>query len=585
MIVSETSIQSWLALQRQLIPGLLHAYVNLEGTSVEQQAITVTHPADLARSKELVLAAKLTVASKSPVTSVIKNKPDQASILRIAYPLSLGKSANGALVVEVIATMEKQNALIKVIGWGERWLVFALENFYKKTPVTSYKQILEGALEQPSYDDSVAFMLALLPTKVGCTRIAIGHLQKNQIQIEAISDVSSLDTRSSRVTCIRDAMQEAHDIGQTVVWVNNHENTTGAPKHSQLANVGNLEAVCTVPLNVRSTRGSVFCFEFVRPVDSAQKTIEGCDEAASILNPALELQYEHKRNWWRRQYSLLHHGLSSLIDPKSRSKNAVVACFCLLTCFFLLSQAEYQVKAEAVLEGAIQRAVVAPFDGFISKASYQASHTVSKGDILAQLDDRELKGQLRKLASEGAEYEKQHNHALASLDHVEAKIIEAKYQQLNAEQSMLAEQLERTRLRAPLDGVIISGDWSRKLGVPVNKGDLLFQVAPLDQYRVNLLVSDKDISQLEIGQTGKLVLTSLPKERLSFRVSSISTVSEGESGQPVFRVDGSLADTIGNYRPGMQGVARVSVGERRRLWIWTHKLTDWLTLRFWQLRP
>jgi hypothetical protein len=35
----------------------------------------------------------------------------------------------------------------------------------------------------------------------------------------------------------------------------------------------------------------------------------------------------------------------------------------------------------------------------------------------------------------------------------------------------------------------------------------------------------------------------------------------------------------------MEGVAKVKVGERRRGWIWTHRLTDWLRLKLWRWWP
>jgi hypothetical protein len=38
-------------------------------------------------------------------------------------------------------------------------------------------------------------------------------------------------------------------------------------------------------------------------------------------------------------------------------------------------------------------------------------------------------------------------------------------------------------------------------------------------------------------------------------------------------------------RPGMEGVGKVAIGERRLIWIWTHKLIDWVRLAFWSWMP
>jgi hypothetical protein len=35
-------------------------------------------------------------------------------------------------------------------------------------------------------------------------------------------------------------------------------------------------------------------------------------------------------------------------------------------------------------------------------------------------------------------------------------------------------------------------------------------------------------------------------------------------------------------RPGMEGVAKIDIGRRRLIWIWTHSLFDWLRVWTWQ---
>ncbi len=39
------------------------------------------------------------------------------------------------------------------------------------------------------------------------------------------------------------------------------------------------------------------------------------------------------------------------------------------------------------------------------------------------------------------------------------------------------------------------------------------------------------------------------------------------------------------FRPGMEGVAKIDIDRRRLAWIWGHRLTDWLRLALWSVRP
>ena len=60
--------------------------------------------------------------------------------------------------------------------------------------------------------------------------------------------------------------------------------------------------------------------------------------------------------------------------------------------------------------------------------------------------------------------------------------------QIDAQLELIDAQLARMRLTAPFSGVVVSGDLSQSLGSPVEHGQVLFEVAPLDAYRVILEV-------------------------------------------------------------------------------------------------
>ena len=43
------------------------------------------------------------------------------------------------------------------------------------------------------------------------------------------------------------------------------------------------------------------------------------------------------------------------------------------------------------------------------------------------------------------------------------------------------------------------------------------------------------------------------------------------------------ADQKAEWRPGMAGEAKIEVGPRRLVWVWTHRFTDWVQIKWWQL--
>ena len=87
--------------------------------------------------------------------------------------------------------------------------------------------------------------------------------------------------------------------------------------------------------------------------------------------------------------------------------------------------------------------------------------------------------------------------------------------------SLNAYDLERAQLRAPFESLVVSGDLSQSIGAPVERGKVLFEVAPLDAYRVILEVDERDIAEVADGQEGHLVLSAFPNEPLPFTVHSL----------------------------------------------------------------
>ncbi len=110
---------------------------------------------------------------------------------------------------------------------------------------------------------------------------------------------------------------------------------------------------------------------------------------------------------------------------------------------------------------------------------------------------------------------------------------------------------------------------------------MLFEIAPLDAYRVMLEIDERDIGEIVTGQGGELTLTGLPDSALAFEVVRVVPVSTPRDGRNVFEVEAALTDAAPALRPGMEGVGKVHVDRRRLVWIWTHALVDWLRLSLW----
>ena len=123
------------------------------------------------------------------------------------------------------------------------------------------------------------------------------------------------------------------------------------------------------------------------------------------------------------------------------------------------------------------------------------------------------------------------------------------------------------------------------LGSPVEKGKTLFEIAPLNAYRLIVHVDERDVRYISAGQSGAVALAGLPGEALPLILSKITPVTVAEDGHNSFRVEARLTQLGLHLRPGMEGVAKIQTGQRSIVWIWTHAVVDWLRLVAWKYLP
>jgi len=355
--------------------------------------------------------------------------------------------------------------------------------------------------------------------------------------------------------------------------------------HEDFVRVHGTGALCTVLLRVGSKPVGAMTFE--RPPDRPfdPDLIQTLEALTTLTGPILEVHRRDDRWLGAKAAETLRAYLAKLLGPYHVVLKLVTLALVGLVAFFAVAEGDYRVSAKTLLEGQILRAIVAPFDGYIADAQVRAGDIVLRGRQLAALDDRELRLEQLKWISQHQQHQKEYSQALAKREAAQVEILSAQIGQALAQLALLEDQLAKTHLLAPIDGVVVTGDLSQKLSSPVQRGEVLFEVAPLDVYRVVLQVDERDIDEVRAGQRGQLLLSAFPDTPLPFTVEKITPVSEAKEGRNFFRVEAALADPPSMFRPGMEGVGKIEIDRRLLIWIWTHEAIDWVRLTLWKWLP
>jgi biotin carboxyl carrier protein len=584
--------QAWLALQCRFIDGANSGVVVLGEPDVGPFAPIAYWPDEEAYDPELAPAAERAMAEREGVVRGESDGASDAGPTCVAYPLLIDDRLCGVVAVSVAGSASQIRKVLRQLQWGGGWL----EAFWRRKQSRSDEEFREQTatafdmvatiLEQSRFRDACNGIVTELAVRLDCDQVSIGFIRRDQAEVVAISHTARFGSRMNLVRDLGAAMDEAIDQRAVVIYpVNDDWEYRVTREHAELAATHRLGAVLTVPLHVQERLVGALTFERALGEEFDEATVEMADAIASVVGPMLEEKRLNDRNILVKLKESMTTQLQRLVGPRYFGRKIASAIGALLLIFFSFATGDYRVTSDAVLEGLVQRSVVAPFEGYLASQSVRAGETVVKDQLLATLDDRDLSLERLRWSTTHRQHLAEYDRALAERERAEANIIRTQIDQAAAQIELLDEQLMRTRVVAPFDGIIISGDLSQSVGATVERGQEFFKITPLDAYRVILEVDDADIEDIEVGQTGTLRISSIPEDPLDFTVERITPVSEQDEGRNFFRVEARLHRINERIRPGMEGVAKTNVEERLLIRIWTEGLVDWVWLTLWKWLP
>lgn len=590
---TEEKCRAWLDLICGRVPNVRAAAVLVESQDAHTFVPVAVWPE---ASTDFARLAKVVERTIRERRGVVQPAADNAEVTHIAYPLMLGNRIDGVVVLETACFKDQVDVILKEIRWDSAWLANLLgareldEAIQGRDRLSSVLEVTAVALRHGTFQQALFEMTNELRQRFACARVAFGLVEAASVRVAALSEAAVFEKNTPIVKAYIAAMEEAYDQGKSI-----GARLTEGEAESALSD----SYPCHLTLLGQSGATDVLSFPMIKGIDCVGVlTLERSsgtpfseadrlwlDAFTTLAAPIVEQRMAAERSSLGRLVGECKRGMERLFGPRHLLWKAAGSGVLLVLAFLVLVHLDYRVTAKSVIEGEVQRVVAAPYEGFVGESVLRAGDVVKQGDVLARLDDRDLRIDLEKWSSERDQYDKKLREAMANHDLTNVQVIGAQFRQAEAQVALVTYKLERANLVAPFDGIVVSGDLSQQIGSPVETGKKLFEIAPLQSYRVILKVDEREIRHVALGQSGQLVVTGIAGDPMSLTVTKVTSVATAQDGKNFFRVEAQLDHPLEHLRPGMEGIGKVEVGSRRLWWILTHSFTEWLVLSVWTWLP
>ncbi len=402
------------------------------------------------------------------------------------------------------------------------------------------------------------------------------------IKLAALSGTEKIVGRMRLVQDLTAAMEECFDQDAEIRWPLDPEQPVIARALKAHAEHSGPMAAALLPLRSAGRVVGVLAVERSADRPFLDHEVAGLRVLCELVTPRLLDARERDRWIGAKLASSARATLAGILGPTHtwiKLTAAVLSLFILA--LIVVPMPQRATGAFSVVP--IQRQVVpAPFDGFIESVSVRADQRVEADQtVLATLSSEELALQLAAATASAASARTEAGKARSEGKLAEAAIAEKRAEEVEATVALLTDRLSRATLIAPITGTVVSADIDRMIGAPVQTGQLLFEIADLNNLYAEIGVPESRIADVEVGQTGSLATASYPQRKIAFEVERITPVAEVVDGRNVFRVRVKLTDAPEWLRPGMSGEARITTGRTNLGGVLFRDLADWLRMRLW----
>jgi hypothetical protein len=428
-------------------------------------------------------------------------------------------------------------------------------------------------------------LVAHVKNRYGLDQSALGFVRGNKVEIVSICGLDQVRSSNPGIKVIRAAMEESLDLAKPLLW---QEVVLGVQMkhdsehllHRQWSKMAGGDSVASIPLYEGDECVAVLSVRSnpMRGLDWGE--LEAMARDAQPYCSLLPIARLAHRGPLRHILDSTRSGIASVIGQGARRSASLTVLIAALVLWLAFGTLPFSVTVPSTLIGAISRTVSSPREGVLQKSFVEPGTLVKKGQLLAQMDAREdilrraeLQAQIRTFGALG-------DRALSEGVPGQGRVLEAQLGELRAELAVVELRIRQADIRATMSGLVLEGDLAKRIGGRLGIGEKLFTITSAQELRVEMKIPERwyeagtNCEQLEFTPSAH------PSERVSLANLRIAPVSEIHDKQNVFIGRSTGFEAPSYLQPGMTGVTNLDLGYRPVWWVMSHRVVDWLRMRF-----
>ncbi len=394
----------------------------------------------------------------------VPHLPDQALVA--LFSTTPQGSAPSLLVLELAATrlalswFERDSDQTKTTADRLAILTELLARIESASQLTVASQVLADSLQE----------------HLAAERVLVGLVPREgtHCKVSAISGIDSFDAQDEWLQKAVAVFDEALARDVVTTWPASNETQRFAlAAHRQFAESQRAGSLVSLPLRAADGTSVGALTVVYREASGMDATTYAFLESACLpLASALLLQ---RRAEQARLIATITDGWQWI----TTRRGAAILVLVFLSLSLLAVPYPLAIKCSCTVEPVVRRFVAAPFDGPLEKTFIEPSDLVTKGQVLARMDGKEIRWELAGVRAELQRAIKERAGYMASHDFGKAKVTEHEVARLTLRTQLLEQRDANLELRSPIDGVVVSGDLTDSEGMRAkNRPDAFRDRAP-----------------------------------------------------------------------------------------------------------